>query len=66
MTLQTPAHQYTVKGVKSFRGMEGYGFNATLYNGSKRIAFVIDEGRGGGLLFRYFDMANGKVAEEQN
>ena len=31
-------HNYTVKNVKSFRGMEGQGFNATLCRGDKKIA----------------------------
>jgi hypothetical protein len=39
--------QYSVKNVKQFRGMEGYGFNATLYKGSIKIADFIDSGDGG-------------------
>jgi len=38
---------YEVKGVKSFVGMDGYGFNATLYRKGKKVAFCIDEGCGG-------------------
>ena len=38
---------YEVKGVKSFIGMEGYGFNATLYRKGKKVAFCIDSGDGG-------------------
>jgi len=38
--------QYSVKGVKYFRGCEGYGFNATLYLAKKRISFVYDSGNG--------------------
>jgi hypothetical protein len=44
----------TVKGIKSFRGMSGYGFNATLYRDGKRLGLVIDEGCGGSLLYRCF------------
>lgn len=42
----------TVRGVKSFRGMEGGGFNCTLYVDGKKLGMVIDEGRGGNLLYR--------------
>lgn len=44
----------TVKGIKSFRGMEGLGFNATLYRDGKKLGLVIDEGCGGSMLFRCF------------
>jgi hypothetical protein len=39
--------EYVVKNVKSFSGMEGLGFNANLYRGKKKVAFLIDEGCGG-------------------
>ena len=39
--------KYEVKGIKSFRGNEGYGFNATLYRKGKKIAFVMDSAQGG-------------------
>lgn len=38
---------YSVKGVKTFRGHEGIGYNASLYKGKKKIAFVIDDASGG-------------------
>ena len=38
---------YSIKNLKSFMGMEGYGFNVNLYRGKKKVAFVIDEGNGG-------------------
>ncbi len=41
-------HQYEIKGLKTFKGMEGMGgFNVTLYREGKRIAFVINEDNGG-------------------
>ena len=46
---------YEVKGVKTFRGMEGYGFNASLYRDGKKVALVIDEGNGGDYNFEWFD-----------
>lgn len=53
---------YEVKNVKTFRGMEGQGFNATLYRDGKRVAFVIDEGCGGCLLFEW-EQGHGNVAQ---
>lgn len=44
---------YEVKGVKSFVGMEGYGFNATLYKDGKKVAFVIDDANGGCYNFQF-------------
>ncbi len=40
---------YSIKGFKSFTGMEGLGFNASLYFKDQRIAFVIDSAHGGPL-----------------
>jgi hypothetical protein len=52
---------YSVKSVKTFEGMEGYGFNCSLYRGKRKVAFVIDEGNGGCLLIRWLDMDAPKV-----
>ena len=52
---------YTVKGVKTFRGMEGHGFNASLYKGGKRIAFVIDSAHGGDYNY---EVTNEELFEE--
>ena len=41
-----PKHGYSVRNVKTFRGTEGEGFNATLYRDGRRIAFVIDDASG--------------------
>lgn len=41
--------QYEVKGVKSFVGNEGYGFNCSLYRNGKKIGFCIDDAGGGGM-----------------
>jgi len=38
--------QYSIKGVKYFRGTDGYGFNANLYLDKKKIAFTYDAGSG--------------------
>ena len=42
---------YSVAKVKSFRGTDGYGFNADLMKDGRKIAFVIDEGCGGCLHY---------------
>jgi len=41
--------EYSVKSIKTFMGMEGHGFNAYLYRGKKKVAFVIDDASGGPL-----------------
>ena len=46
---------YEVKGVKSFRGMEWNGFNATLYRNGKKVAFCLDSGDGGEVNFDWVD-----------
>lgn len=38
---------YTLTGIKTFRGMEGYGINATIRRDGKPVAFVMDHGDGG-------------------
>ena len=48
---------YTVKGIKSFKGMEGLGFNATLYRDGRKVAFVTDEARGGCFRYDWVDEA---------
>ena len=37
---------YSVKGVKSFTGREGYGFECSLYDGPTRVARVLNEANG--------------------
>ena len=46
---------YEVRKVKSFRGMEGFGFNAELVRDGKPVALVIDEGNGGCYMFEWYD-----------
>jgi hypothetical protein len=40
---------YSVKNVKSFMGMEGYGFNCSLYRNGKKVGFCIDDASGGDM-----------------
>lgn len=46
---------WTVKGVKTFVGTEGHGFNASLYFRGKRVAFVYDDASGGPAVFNWKD-----------
>ncbi len=42
---------FTVKNVKTFRGNEGTGFDATLYVDGKRVGYVVDSAYGGSYEF---------------
>jgi len=53
--------ELSVKGIKSFVGNEGHGYNATLYADGKKVAFVIDDASGGQTQFQY----EGKTREER-
>jgi hypothetical protein len=63
MTSTAPV--YTVKGIKSFLGREGYGFNATLYRDGKAVAFVRDDASGGPVDFEWKDHAAPRVEVSQ-
>jgi len=45
--------QYSLSGIKTFTGMEGYGLNANLLLDGKKIAFILDDGNGGMLRIDY-------------
>lgn len=47
---------YEVKGVKDFIGMEGHGFNATLYRDGKKVCFIIDDADGGDYHYQWYDL----------
>lgn len=53
--------KYTVRKFKSFRGMEGYGFNAELVRDGKPVAFVIDDANGGEYRFEWYDHTAARV-----
>jgi hypothetical protein len=46
---------YSVAKVKTFRGREGEGFNATLLRDGKAVALVMDEAQGGEYRFEWKD-----------
>ncbi len=66
-TLSQPI--YTVTGIKSFRGREGFGFNTTLHCNGRKVAHVDDDASGGMLGFHWLDKARAKadrIALEQH
>jgi hypothetical protein len=56
---------YTIKGLKTFTGNEGQGYNVSLYRNGKRVAFVIDDASGGEVDFQWCDH-NAPRVEFQN
>lgn len=58
-------HRYTLKGVKTFQGMDGIGLNAKLCRDGKEVAFILDEGCGGMVDFQWRDQRGGESAEER-
>jgi len=49
-----------VRGVKTFKGMEGGGYNATVYAAGKKVAELIDDATGGPLMVHVVDTLAGK------
>lgn len=52
---------FSLSGVKTFRGMEGGGLNAFLTLKGKKIAEVIDDGNGGEMYVRFAKNHDGKM-----
>jgi len=46
---------YEVKNVKSFRGHEGHGYNASLYRDGNKVALIIDDANGGEVQAEWVD-----------
>lgn len=57
----TPSGEYEVKGIKTFTGMEGGGYNATLYRNGKKVAAVIDDASGGPLMVEWVDYQKPRI-----
>ena len=55
LTVINKAPRLALSGIKTFTGMEGQGLNADLYFDGKKVAFVLDEGCGGEMLFQWND-----------
>ena len=58
-----PLASYSVRNVKTFIGMEGPGFNATLCRDGKPVAFVIDDANGGCFHFQWTSPPEGTALE---
>jgi hypothetical protein len=63
MTTVTATTKYSLRKIKTFRGMDGEGLNAELLRDGKPVAFILDEGCGGEMSFQFFDQMHGKTAE---
>jgi len=59
-----PKHGYTVRDVKTFRGMEGEGYNATLCRDGRKVAYVIDDATGGDIHIQWTG-SRSRAAEEE-
>lgn len=57
--------EFTVKGIKGFRGTDGHGFNATLYADDKRVALVMDEANGGEYRYEWDGKTNAERAANE-
>lgn len=53
--------EYTIKGLKTFRGTDGHGFNAHLYRDGVKVAFVINAGTGGDTTFEWVDFKEPRI-----
>lgn len=47
--------EYSVKNIKTFRGMEDTGYNSTLYRDGKKVANADYEGNGGSVRIDWLD-----------
>ena len=54
--------EWYVKNVKIFDGMEGQGFNCSLYRGDKKVAEAIDDASGGQIDFRWLGARENEAA----
>lgn len=49
--------EFAIKNVKTFEGMEGYGYECSLHMNGKKVGTVFDEGCGGTPHFRIDELA---------
>lgn len=56
-----PSGEYEIKGIKTFTGMEGGGYNATLYRRGKKVAVCIDDASGGPLQMEWVDWEKPRI-----
>ena len=56
--------KYELKAVKTFRGMEGQGFNANLYRDGKKVALVMDSAHGGCYDYEWTSKDERKIFDD--
>ncbi len=56
---------FTLKGIKTFIGREGDGFNATLYFKGKKVAFAYDDASGGEVRIDWVDKSVQTMLDER-
>lgn len=59
------AGPYSLKGLKTFPGREGEGFDAQLARDGKTVAHVHDDGNGGMIFIDWMDRQHGESAHEK-
>jgi hypothetical protein len=64
--MNTNATIYTVKSVKTFRGREGQGFNATLLCNGKPVAHVDDDANGGCYDFHWLNKDRAQAQADED
>jgi len=57
-------NEWVVKGVKTFEGHEGRGYNCNLYRNGKKVAFVFDDASGGEVMIDWVDHQKERVEFE--
>lgn len=45
----------SLRGIKTFKGMDGIGLNVNIYFDGQKVAEGLDEGCGGGMFFQWLD-----------
>jgi hypothetical protein len=58
--------KYSIKNIKTFRGMEDTGVNSTLYENGKKLCDVDDDGNGGCLHFSDYSVEEKLERELKN
>lgn len=51
----TPISNYSVKAIKTFRARNGHGYSCNLLKDGKKVAEILEEGRGGELRVDWMD-----------
>lgn len=59
------APSYTAKITRTFQGMEGGGFNASLFRDGKKVCTVIDDASGGCYMYEWVDAKGGATAKSK-